>query len=66
MVENNRAKILCGFKIQTDEWLLVNQAEILVVDKRAVVIDMAILAHHITKQKEMWKVITKVVLMIGA
>lgn len=45
MVDNNRAKIWWDFKIQTYKKVLVNQPDIMVVDKewkRAIVIDVAI------------------------
>ena len=45
VVESNRAKILCELRFQTEKLLLVNQLDIVVVDreqKRAVGIDVAI------------------------
>ena len=43
-VKNERAKILCGFLIQTDKLVMTNQLDIVVADKflkKAVVIDIA-------------------------
>ena len=59
VVENNRAKVLWDFSIQTDKQLLANQPDIVVVDKerkRAVVIDVAIPADANIRKKEHEKV----------
>ncbi|KAJ0057310.1 hypothetical protein NL108_002264 [Boleophthalmus pectinirostris] len=55
VVENDRAKILWDFQIQTDRMVMVNQPDIVVVDKkqsRAVVVDIAIPSDGNIRKKE--------------
>ena len=45
MIENDKAKILWDFQIQTDKMVVANQPDIVMVDnwdKKAVVVDVAI------------------------
>lgn len=54
MVENERARVLLDFRIQTDNQLPANQPDIVVVNKKqktAFVIDMAILADSYNIEK---------------
>ncbi|KAK7930437.1 hypothetical protein WMY93_006832 [Mugilogobius chulae] len=55
VVENDRAKILWDFQIQTDRMVMANQPDIVVVDKeqrRAVVVDVAIPSDGNIRRKE--------------
>uniref|UniRef100_A0A087XGF1 Reverse transcriptase zinc-binding domain-containing protein n=2 Tax=Poecilia formosa TaxID=48698 RepID=A0A087XGF1_POEFO len=55
VVENDRAKILWDFQIQTDKMVMANQPDIVVVDKeqrKAVVVDVAIPSDHNIRKKE--------------
>ena len=55
VVENNRAKLLWDFPIQTDRKVLANQPDIVVVDKQkkgAIVINIAVLSDSNIKKKE--------------
>ncbi|XP_055359974.1 uncharacterized protein LOC129603341 [Betta splendens] len=55
VVENERAKILWDFQIQTDRMVIVNQPDIVVVDKeqrKAVVVDVAIPSNGNIRKKE--------------
>lgn len=55
VVENDRAKILWDFQIQTDRMVMANQPDIVVVDKkqsRAVVVDIAIPSDGNIRKKE--------------
>ncbi len=55
VVENDRAKILWDFQIQTDKMAIANQPDIVVVDKQrktAVVIEVAIPSDNNIKKKE--------------
>ena len=54
VVENNRAKLLWDFQIQTDRKVLANQPDIVVVDKQkeAVVIDVAVPSDSNIKKNE--------------
>ncbi len=55
VVENDRAKILWDFQIQTDKMVVANQPDIVVVDKqwkKAVVIDVAMLSDSNIRKKE--------------
>lgn len=59
MVENNKAEIWC--KIQTDKKVLVNHADIVVVDKewkRVVDIEVATTSHRQIGKKEHKKIMT--------
>lgn len=54
MVENERARVLLDFRIQTDNQLPANQPDIVVINKKkktAVVIDVAILADSYNIEK---------------
>ncbi|XP_076744288.1 uncharacterized protein LOC143420307 [Maylandia zebra] len=55
VVENDRAKILWDFQIQTDKMVVANQPDIVVVDKQkktAVVIDVAVPNDSNIRKKE--------------
>jgi len=55
VVKNDRAKIIWHFQIQTDKQLIVNQTDIVVIDKlqeKAVVLDVAIPGNNKIKKKE--------------
>ncbi|KAF7641260.1 hypothetical protein LDENG_00287520 [Lucifuga dentata] len=55
VVENSRAKVLWDFKFQTDQQLLANQPDMVVVDKeqkRALVIDVVVPADSNIRKKE--------------
>ncbi|XP_024121103.1 uncharacterized protein LOC112142083 [Oryzias melastigma] len=55
VLENERAKILMDFQIQTDRMVMENQPDIVVVDKeqrKAVVVDVAVPSHGNIKKKE--------------
>ena len=55
VVENNRAKLLWDFHIQTDRKVLANQPDIVVVDKQrkeAVVMDVAVPSDSNIKKKK--------------
>uniref|UniRef100_A0A087YQ23 Uncharacterized protein n=1 Tax=Poecilia formosa TaxID=48698 RepID=A0A087YQ23_POEFO len=55
VVENDRAKILWDFQIQTDKMVMANQPDIVVVDKqqrKAVVVDVAIPSDYNIRKKE--------------
>ncbi|XP_078808275.1 uncharacterized protein LOC144994388 [Oryzias latipes] len=80
VVENERAKILWDFQIQTDRMVMANQPDIVVVDKeqrKAVVVDVAVPSDGNIRKKEhekleeelekAWKVkVTVVPVVIGA
>ena len=55
VVENDRAKVLWDFQIQTDRMVMANQPDIVVVDKeqrKAVVVDIAIPSDCNIRKKE--------------
>ena len=55
VMENDQAKILWDFQIQTDKMVMANQPDIVIIDKqqrKAVVIDVAIPSDSNIKKKE--------------
>ncbi|XP_051911362.1 uncharacterized protein LOC127593748 [Hippocampus zosterae] len=55
VVENNRAKILWDFLIQTDKMVMANQPDIVIIDKgqrKAVVVDVAVPSDGNIRKKE--------------
>ena len=58
MIENNRAKILWDFQIETDKMVVADQSDIMVVDKlhkKEVAVDIAIPRDSSSRKKEYTK-----------